>query len=338
MARIDAVRSRSRSFVAGLCRHWLLSDDRLSQPCTQPASGRSILPDLECAGLVWRAAFSLVSPLRFALHSFQRRRAARYWFSAFAVGLFVATCVAAGLFAFALIEPGHLAQRQALGPAFWALIIISGLMMIEAMDGLALRLAWRAVFVAAMIGLGVALSKSGLFDALSLTREAVSHRTLLVAALARHIELVMASVVLSVIACIPLVWIIRSVTWLRGPLFSSLGLLQTIPSIALFGLLIAPLGFLAARVEGLRALGVSWLGSDTDVDRPRPLFRFSARSYGRCGSVRRASRCHGGGPWSWLRTSPTLHRHRSASCASHPGFGGFASWYCRRLVLRPSRP
>ena len=47
---------------------------------------------------------------------------------------------------------------------------------------------------------------------------------------------------------------------LRGPLFAVLNLLQTIPSIALFGLLIAPLSALAAAVPALAALGIGGVG------------------------------------------------------------------------------
>jgi osmoprotectant transport system permease protein len=47
---------------------------------------------------------------------------------------------------------------------------------------------------------------------------------------------------------------------LRAALFPALNLVQTIPSIALFGLLIAPLSALAGLAPGLAALGVSGVG------------------------------------------------------------------------------
>src|SRR5208283_4838567 len=47
---------------------------------------------------------------------------------------------------------------------------------------------------------------------------------------------------------------------LQGPLFAILNILQTIPSIALFGLLIVPLSALAAAVPLLAALGIGGIG------------------------------------------------------------------------------
>src|SRR5580704_1733951 len=46
----------------------------------------------------------------------------------------------------------------------------------------------------------------------------------------------------------------------EAPLFAVLNLLQTVPSIALFGLLIVPLSALARAVPGLVALGVGGVG------------------------------------------------------------------------------
>ena len=47
---------------------------------------------------------------------------------------------------------------------------------------------------------------------------------------------------------------------LQGPVFAVLNLLQTIPSIALFGLLIVPLSALAAALPSLAALGIGGIG------------------------------------------------------------------------------
>jgi osmoprotectant transport system permease protein len=47
---------------------------------------------------------------------------------------------------------------------------------------------------------------------------------------------------------------------LEAPIFSALNLLQTVPSIALFGLLIGPLSALAKAVPGLAGLGIGGVG------------------------------------------------------------------------------
>ena len=176
-----------------------------------------------------------------------------------AVALAFLVPVAAGRFAIALIEPGHPAQRQALGPGFWILQTIAALAMLDAMDALRWRLGARAFLLVAVSTGFAACAHGGLFDALSLTREVASHRALFVEALIRHVVLVVAAVVISLVVCAPLTWAVRLPT-IRAPVFSTLGLLQTVPSIALFGLLITPLGLLAAHVPALHAVGVSGLG------------------------------------------------------------------------------
>lgn len=47
---------------------------------------------------------------------------------------------------------------------------------------------------------------------------------------------------------------------LRGPVLSLLTLIQTIPSIALFGMLILPLAWIAAHVPGAARVGISGIG------------------------------------------------------------------------------
>ena len=178
---------------------------------------------------------------------------------ALSIALVFATLVAAGTFAALLTEAGHPAQRQALGVAFWCLLVVAALVLLEAMEDLGWGLAARALVVAGLASGVLACASVGLFDALSITREAASHRAAFIAAFLRHVELVSATIVIAVVVCAPLIAAVRHGAW-RGPIFATLGLLQTIPSIALFGLLIAPLGFLAAHVPALKAIGVSGLG------------------------------------------------------------------------------
>ena len=179
---------------------------------------------------------------------------------ALALALALAVLAAAGGFAHALVEPGRPAQRQVLGPAFWIALGCAGLSAADALRRLRWGMAARAGLLATVVACLVALAASGLFRDLSLTRELVSHRRLFLGELARHVELVAATVLLATIACAPLIWLVRARAGARGSVFAVLGLLQTIPSIALFGLLIAPLEFVAAHVPVLKAWGVSGLG------------------------------------------------------------------------------
>ena len=168
---------------------------------------------------------------------------------------------AAASFAQALANPGHPAQRLALGPAFWCALALACLMVLDAAQRLKLGLLARAGSLLAFAGAFGTLAASGFFDALSLARELASHRALFLAAVLRHMTLVGAALGLSLAACAPLVLLVRWRPRQAGWIYTVLGLVQTIPSIALFGLLIAPLTALADHVAFLKAIGVSGLGT-----------------------------------------------------------------------------
>jgi osmoprotectant transport system permease protein len=174
--------------------------------------------------------------------------------------LAVTLLLTAASFATTLSVPGHPAQRHALGPAFWIAFAMACLAMVDAMQRLALGLAARAACLLILIALLLGLAAAGAFDSLSLAREFVSHRALFAAAFLRHVALVGAALVASIAVCAPLTMAVRRGGRSRTAIYSVLSLLQTIPSIALFGLLIAPLTALAAHVPLLKSLGISGLG------------------------------------------------------------------------------
>ncbi len=127
-----------------------------------------------------------------------RRASAGDWLAlAGAALLLVVLPVAAALLARSLVVPGHPAQRQALGPAFWCAFALACLMALDAVQRLRLGLAVRAAGLLALAALFVWLALSGLFDDLSLARELASHRGLFAAALVRHLALVGAALALS---------------------------------------------------------------------------------------------------------------------------------------------
>jgi osmoprotectant transport system permease protein len=106
----------------------------------------------------------------------------------------------------------------------------------------------------------IAMAKSGLFDALSLTREYAGRREVFAAAVVRHVALVVAAIVPALLIGVPLGLLAQRRPRLEAPIFTTLNLVQTVPSIALFGLLIGPLSGLANAVPGLGRLGVGGVG------------------------------------------------------------------------------
>ena len=101
---------------------------------------------------------------------------------------------------------------------------------------------------------------SGAADSLSILKEYANRRDVFADALTRHIEIVGGTLVPTLLIGIPLGIAAFRRPALRGPLFSVLNVIQTIPSIALFGLLIAPLSGLVALLPALGSIGLSGIG------------------------------------------------------------------------------
>jgi len=91
-------------------------------------------------------------------------------------------------------------------------------------------------------------------------REYAARRSVFADAIIRHIAIVLGALLPTVLLGAPLGILAQRRPRLRAGLFPALNLVQTIPSIALFGLLIAPLSGLAGFFPGLAALGVAGVG------------------------------------------------------------------------------
>ncbi len=150
--------------------------------------------------------------------------------------------------------------RISLGAGFWILLGMAALALVDALQragaGAAERLAVIAVLAVAI----AAMAYAGLFDALSLAREYKTRHDLFATAFLRHVVLVTAAVGPAVLIGFPLGVAAVRRPRVQGPLFAALNLLQTIPSIALFGLLLVPLSALASAVPAVAALGIGGIG------------------------------------------------------------------------------
>jgi osmoprotectant transport system permease protein len=175
-------------------------------------------------------------------------------------GLFLLVLAAAGQAAAHLIEPAKPAARISLGPAFWVLTACAALLLGDALQRLRAGLILQLVFVGSIASCVTLLAAGGTFDALSLVREFVTRRQLFADAVSRHMVLVGASVGIAVVIGFPLGVAAARRQRLQNPVFAVLNILQTIPSIALFGLLIAPLSALTAAVPRLAAWGIGGIG------------------------------------------------------------------------------
>ncbi len=222
-------------------------------------SGRSIAlwtaaPGLATAGIAVLGATLLAACLSAPQRALHRGVAVLAGF------LLLLVLDAAGQAARSLASVGPPAARVSLGAAFWTLAACAGLALGDAMQRLGAGPAARLAALAAVAGGVLALAAGGSFDALSLAREYASRRQLFADAVLRHIVLVAAAVGPALAIGFPLgVAAAKFPRW-QGPVFAGLNLLQTVPSIALFGLLIAPLSALANAVPALAALGIGGIG------------------------------------------------------------------------------
>jgi osmoprotectant transport system permease protein len=206
------------------------------------------------------AAIVLLGGLLFALCFAAPSRALHYAEAGLALALLMLVLAAAGQAASTLALGTKPAVRISLGAAFWVLASCAALAVADAFQRLAAGPMTRLLAVAAVCAGAVGLAAAGTFDALSIAREYAIRRQLFADALLRHIALVAGSVGPAVAVGFPLgVAAVRKPP-LQAPLFAVLNLLQTIPSIALFGLLIVPLAALARAVPQLAALGVGGIG------------------------------------------------------------------------------
>ena len=205
-------------------------------------------------------AVALLGAVLLAAACVSPRRAMHRATIVIAAALVLLILAAAGRAAATLMTSAPPAMRVSLGAGFWVLLGAAGLAVLDGLQraraGIVAQLATALVIAAGF----AAMAESGLFDALSLAREYRTRQDLFAAALTRHVVLVAAAIGPAVLIGFPLgVAAVRRPGW-QGSLFAVLNLLQTVPSIALFGLLLVPLSALATAVPSLARLGIGGIG------------------------------------------------------------------------------
>jgi osmoprotectant transport system permease protein len=174
-------------------------------------------------------------------------------------GLLIAILLIAGTAAAAHLNPQEPARRIALASAFWILFSVGVLACFQGLQH-ATRI-WKPALPSGLAAAIVAIAASGELNSLSLAREFYAERATFAIELLRHIGLVAAAVFVASFCAIPLVLAAVYRPGARNAIFTMLNLLQTIPSIALFGLLIAPLSFVATEIPLARDIGIGGIGA-----------------------------------------------------------------------------
>ena len=150
--------------------------------------------------------------------------------------------------------------RSSIGAGFWCLLFLLSLMLIEILGRLRASRWLQLLLLVMMGGSWVVLLQSDGLESLSLVREFNARSDKFQQALWTHLALALGAVTISAgLAFALALKMIRSPAWQR-PLLGAVSFLQTIPSLAVFGLLIAPLSALSSAFPVLQSLGIRGIG------------------------------------------------------------------------------
>ncbi|MER9181220.1 ABC transporter permease [Mesorhizobium sp. M0767] len=160
-----------------------------------------------------------------------------------------------------LTPAGNTFARISPASGFWLLIFAFTLLLADVLTRLNLSPQARiGVLVVAAAAIGLLLV-SGSWTSLSILKEYFNRSDSFWAEGSKHVTLALGSLAAAVIIGLPLGILCHRVEKLRAGVLNVLNIIQTIPSIALFGLLIAPLGWVASHVPGAAALGIRGIGT-----------------------------------------------------------------------------
>ncbi|WET16590.1 ABC transporter permease [Yersinia intermedia] len=218
--------------------------------------GISLLSLISGSGWWW-----LIPILILLTFAFLKQNILLYWLTVLlAELLLLGLLLLAGKTAVQLAGGGESLARTSLGGGFW---LMSGMSLLIAVDSLSRAIVnpvWRSVANVLLLLPVVILLMMGQLDQLSLMKEYVNRQDVFNDALWQHLHILLATLIPAILLGIPLGLLCFRSHHFQSTIFSTLNIIQTIPSIALFGLLIAPLAGLAAAIPWLAEHGVSGIG------------------------------------------------------------------------------
>ena len=175
-------------------------------------------------------------------------------------GMAVAALLAGSAASHLLVDAPPVA-RVSLGGGFWIVVAFFGLAAADALTRLGTHPV-GSVALALGVSAAVALAlRSGWFDDLSILQEYGANRDAFAAALWGHLLLVGGSLLPALAIGLPLGRLCFTSARARTVAVPVLNILQTTPSIAMFGLLMVPLGALVAAAPWLGRLGIAGIGA-----------------------------------------------------------------------------
>ncbi|WP_446903817.1 ABC transporter permease [Burkholderia sp. YIM B11467] len=167
---------------------------------------------------------------------------------------------AVGAIATHVVAPDDTLARVSPAAGVWLLLFAWAVLVADALARLSFG-PWRRLvaLVVAIAAISAPLA-SGWWDGLSVMREYAVRSDDFWNEAIRHVSLAGGSVAAALVAGVPLGIACARVAAVRTVAMPVLNIVQTIPSIAMYGLMMAPLGVLAAHVPLAAALGIRGIG------------------------------------------------------------------------------
>ena len=153
-----------------------------------------------------------------------------------------------GLAATYLTPADNSYARVSPASGFWILLFTFSLLATDGISRMNPRPSVRLLFLALAIAI------------VSVMKEYAARADVFWTEASRHLLLALGSLLAAAVVGLPIGIFCERVPALRSAVLNTLNLVQTIPSIALFGIMIAPLGWIAANVPGAYAIGVRGIG------------------------------------------------------------------------------
>ncbi|SCY30658.1 ABC transporter permease [Paracoccus tibetensis] len=177
-----------------------------------------------------------------------------------ALAALLAVLLAIGAAARHLTPEGDTLARVSPASGFWLLLLALVLMLADAVARLRPGLMLRGLLLAGAVAAAWFLLASGALDQVSTLREYSVRREVFLREARAHLLLAFGSLGLALLVGLPIGMLLYGARRLRGPVLSVLNILQTIPSLALFGIMIPIFSWIAATVPGAAQAGVSGIG------------------------------------------------------------------------------
>ena len=158
------------------------------------------------------------------------------------------------------VAPDDMLARVSPAAGVWLLLFAWAVLVADALARLAFG-PWRRLvaLAVAIAAISVPLA-SGWWDGLSVMREYAVRNDDFWREAIRHVSLAGGSVAAALVAGLPLGIACARIAPVRTVVMPVLNIVQTIPSIAMYGLMMAPLGLLAAHVPLAAELGIRGIG------------------------------------------------------------------------------